>query len=177
MQGQLIIWQHEELLVLSNDLDKSTFRGKSSKCGCDVLEFHYSSSYDIIHCAPTNVSRKQLFILKNFLTLSLARCIVVKNKFEGVDVGPFEWIQWRAFIKNIIYRFCPYFHLDLIWFLILILWCIVVFQFNDYREFYVMRCPTPFVIDSVFLQFLDGLDFNLSNRLVKIPLWNKYDKN
>ena len=50
--------QHEELFVFSNELDKNTFGGESSKFGCDVLEFHYSSSYDAILCAPTNVLRK-----------------------------------------------------------------------------------------------------------------------
>ena len=55
IQSQPEISQHEELLVLSNDLDKNTLRGESSKSGCDVLEFHYSSTYDTIHRAPTNV--------------------------------------------------------------------------------------------------------------------------
>ena len=58
IQGQLEISQHEELLVLSNDLDKNTLGGESSKSGCDVLDFHYSSTYDVIHRAPTNVLRK-----------------------------------------------------------------------------------------------------------------------
>jgi hypothetical protein len=40
-----------------------------------------------------------------------------------------------------------------------------------------MGSPTPFAVDLVFLQFPDGLDFNLSNRSAEIPLWNKYDKN
>ena len=53
----------------------------------------------------------------------------------------------------------------------------MVFQFNDNWKFYVMGSPTPFVVDLVFLQFPDGLDFNLSNRLAEIPLWNKYNKN
>ena len=53
----------------------------------------------------------------------------------------------------------------------------MVFQFNDNREFHVMGSPTPFAVDLVFLQFPDGLDFNLSNRPAEIPLWNKYDKN
>ena len=53
----------------------------------------------------------------------------------------------------------------------------MVFQFNDNREFHVMGSPTPFAVDLVFLQFPDGLDFNLSNRSAEIPLWNKYDKN
>jgi hypothetical protein len=52
----------------------------------------------------------------------------------------------------------------------------VVFQFNDNREFYVMGSPTSFAVDLVFLQFPDGLDFNLSNTHSEIPLWNKYDK-
>jgi hypothetical protein len=99
--GQSEISQHEELLVLSNDLDKNPLGGESSKSGCDVLEFHYSSTYDAIHRAPTNILRKELFILKNFLTLSFARSTAVKNKSEGVDVGPPEWIQWRAFIENV----------------------------------------------------------------------------
>ena len=33
--------------------------------------------------------------------LSFARSDVVKNKYEGLDVGPHEWIQWRAFIETI----------------------------------------------------------------------------
>ena len=53
----------------------------------------------------------------------------------------------------------------------------MVFQFNDNREFYVMGSPTLNAVDMVFLQFPDGLDFNLSNRPTEIPLWNKYDKN
>ena len=53
----------------------------------------------------------------------------------------------------------------------------MVFQFNDNREFHVMGSPTPCAVDLVFLQFPDGLDFNLSNRPAEIPLWNKYDKN
>ena len=53
----------------------------------------------------------------------------------------------------------------------------MVFQFNDNWDFYVMGSPTPFAVDLVFLQFPDGLDFNLSDRLAEIPLWNKYDKN
>jgi hypothetical protein len=53
----------------------------------------------------------------------------------------------------------------------------VVFQFNDNRVFYVMGSPIPFAIDLVFLQFLDGLDFDLSNTPSEVPLWNKYDKN
>ena len=41
-----------------------------------------------------------------------------------------------------------------------------------------MGSPTTlFAVDLVFLQFADGLDFNLSNRPIEIPLWNKYDKN
>ena len=66
-----------------------------------MLEFHYSGTYDAIHRAPTNVLRKKLFILKNFLTLSFVRSTAVKNKSKGVDVGPPEWIQWRAFIENV----------------------------------------------------------------------------
>ena len=38
-QDQPEILQHEELFVLSNDLDKNTLGGKSSKFVCDVLEF------------------------------------------------------------------------------------------------------------------------------------------
>ena len=53
----------------------------------------------------------------------------------------------------------------------------MVFQFNDNWEFYVMGSPTFSAVDLVFLQFADGLDFNLSNRYVENPLWNKYDKN
>jgi hypothetical protein len=101
IQGQSEILQHEEFLVLSNDLDKNPLGGESSKSGCDVLDFHYSSTYDAIHRAPTNILRKKLFILKNFLTLSFARSTAIKNKSEGVDVGPPEWIQWRAFIENV----------------------------------------------------------------------------
>lgn len=101
IQSQPEISQHEELIVLSNDLDKNTLGGESSKSGCNVLDFHYSSTYDAIHRAPTNVSRKELFILKNFLTLSFARSTAVKNKSEGVEVGPPEWIQWRAFLENV----------------------------------------------------------------------------
>ena len=70
---------NEELFVHSNDLDKNTLGGEGSKSGCDVLEVYYSSIYDAIHRAPT----KELFILKNFLTLSFARQNVVKNKSEG----------------------------------------------------------------------------------------------
>src|SRR6202048_4938418 len=100
IQGQSEISQPEELLVFSNDLDKNTLGGENLKSGCDVLEFHYSSTYDAIHRAPTNVFRKELFILKNFLTLSFARSTAVKNKSEGVEVGPPKWIQWRAFLEN-----------------------------------------------------------------------------
>ncbi len=53
----------------------------------------------------------------------------------------------------------------------------MVFQFNDNREFHVMGSPTLFAVDLVFLQFPDGLDFNLSNTNFEVPLWNKYDKN
>ena len=57
--------------------------------------------------------------------LSFAQSTVVKNKYEGLDVSPHEWIQWRAFIETIshfdyAFSFCFYFHLDLILFLILI---------------------------------------------------------
>jgi hypothetical protein len=31
-------------------LDKNTLGGESSKSGCNVLEFYYSSTYDTIHC-------------------------------------------------------------------------------------------------------------------------------
>ena len=93
IQGQSEISQPEELLVLSNDLNKNTLGGESLKSGCDVLEFHYSSTYDVIHRTPTNVLRKKLFILKNFLTLSFARSTDIRNKSEGVDVGHPEWIQ------------------------------------------------------------------------------------
>jgi hypothetical protein len=101
IQGQLQISQHEELLVLLNDLDKNTLGGESSKFGYDVLEFHYSSTYVAIHRTPTNVLRKELFILKNFFTLSFARSTTIKNKSEGVKVGSPEWIQWRAFLENV----------------------------------------------------------------------------
>jgi hypothetical protein len=127
IQDQSEISQHEELLVISNDLDNNTVGGESSKSGCDVLEFHYSSTYNAIHCAPTNILRKKLFILKNFFTLSFARSTIVKNKSEGVDVGPPEWIQWRAFNENVsiivlVFCFCySCFHLFLFLFLILIL--------------------------------------------------------
>ena len=100
-QGEPKISQHEELLILSNDLDKNTLDGENSKSVCDVLEFHYSSTYDAIHRAPTDVLRAELFIPKIFLTLSFARSITIKNKSEGVDVGPHEWIQWRTFIENV----------------------------------------------------------------------------
>jgi hypothetical protein len=99
-QGLSEISQHEKLLVLSNNLDNNTLGGESSKSGCDVLEFYYSSIYDAIHRASTNFLRKKLFILKNFLTLSFARSTAVKNKSEGVDVGSHEWIQWRALLKT-----------------------------------------------------------------------------
>ena len=89
------------MFVLSNDLDKNTLGGENSKFGCDVLELQYFSTHDAIHRAPTNVLRKKLFILKNFLTLSFVLSTVVKNKSEGVDVGPPEWIQWRIFIQNV----------------------------------------------------------------------------
>ena len=56
----LLFSQREELFVLSNDLDKNTLRGESSKSGCDVLEFYYSSTCDAIHRAPTNVLRKKI---------------------------------------------------------------------------------------------------------------------
>ena len=71
-QGQPEISQHEELLVFSNDLDKNTLRDESLKFVYDVLEFHYSNTYDVIHRAPTDVLIKELFIPKNFLTLSFA---------------------------------------------------------------------------------------------------------
>ena len=67
----------------SNDLDTNAFGGKSSKSGCNILEFHYLSTYDAIHRAPTNVLRKKLFMLKNFFMLFFARSTIVKNKFEG----------------------------------------------------------------------------------------------
>ena len=53
----------------------------------------------------------------------------------------------------------------------------MVFQFNDNREFYVMGSFTLYAVDLVFLQFLDSLDFNLSNTHSEVPLWNKDDKN
>ena len=56
------------------------------------------------------------------------------------------------------------------------LWCVVVIRFNVNREFYVMGSLTPFNVDLVFFQFPNNLDFNLSNRPIKISLWNKYDK-
>jgi hypothetical protein len=127
IQGQSEILQHEELLVISNDLDKNTLGGESSKSGCDVLEFHYLNTYDAIHLAPTNVLRIKSFILKNFLTLYFVRSTAVKNKSEGVDVSPPEWIQWRAFIENVsildlVFCFCfSCFRLYLFLFLILIL--------------------------------------------------------
>ena len=65
------------------------------------MEFHYFSTYDTIHRAPTNVLKKNLFMLKNFLTLSFAQSTTLKNKSEGMDVGPPKWIQWWAFIENV----------------------------------------------------------------------------
>jgi hypothetical protein len=100
-QTQSEISQPEEVIVLSNDLDKNILGSESSKSVSDVLEFRYSSTYDAIHRAPTTFERKKLFILKNFLTLSFARSTAVKNKSAGTDVGPLEWIQWRAFIENV----------------------------------------------------------------------------
>ena len=76
--------------LFSNDLNNNTLGRESSKSGWDILEFHYCSTYNAIHCAPMNVLRIELFILKNFLTLSFARSTAVKNKSEGVDVGPPE---------------------------------------------------------------------------------------
>ena len=58
IEGQLEISQHEELLVFSNDLDKNILRGESSKSGCNVLKFHYSSTYDVIHRVPRNILRR-----------------------------------------------------------------------------------------------------------------------
>ena len=77
-------------LFFPKKLDKNTLGGESSKSGCDAFEFHYSSTYNAIHHAPTNVLKQKLILLKNFLTLSFARSTVVKNKYEGVDVGPHE---------------------------------------------------------------------------------------
>jgi hypothetical protein len=57
-KGKHLRFKGPELLVISNDMDKNTFEGESSKSGCDVLEFHYSSTYDVIHRAPTNILRK-----------------------------------------------------------------------------------------------------------------------
>ena len=106
-QTQSDFFQHEEVIVLSNDLDKNTGGGESSKSVSDILEFRYSSTYDAIHRAPTIFLRNELFIPKNFLTLSFARSTAVKNKSAGADVGPPEWIQWRAFLEDvsIIYSF------------------------------------------------------------------------
>ena len=58
IRGQSEISQHEELFVLTNDLDKNTLGRESSKFGYDVLEFYYWSTYDVIYRAPTNVLRK-----------------------------------------------------------------------------------------------------------------------
>ena len=78
------------MFVLSNNLDKNTYGGEGSKSGCEILDFDYLSTYDAIYRAPTNVLRRKLFILKNFLTLSFTRSIAVKNKSKGMDVGPPE---------------------------------------------------------------------------------------
>jgi hypothetical protein len=58
IQSQSDVSLPEELLIFSNDLDKNTLGGDSSKSWCDVLEFYYLSTYDAIHHAPTNVLRK-----------------------------------------------------------------------------------------------------------------------
>ena len=170
IQGQLEISQHEELLVLSNDLNKNTLGVKVQNLGAMYWNF--------ITRAPTT-----LFIVKNFLMLSFTRSTAVKDQvWKGGCrpswVDPMAGIYWNVSILVFVllfYNSC--FHLDLFLFLIHILWCVVVFQFNDSREFYVMGSPTPFAIDLVFLQFPDGLDFNLSNTPFEIPLWNKYDEN
>ena len=43
VQRQSEISDHEEFFVSSNDLDKNTLGCGSSKFGCNILEFHYSS--------------------------------------------------------------------------------------------------------------------------------------
>ena len=98
--SQPAISQPDELFVLSNDLDKNTFGGEGSKTGRNVLDFHYWSSYATIHYAPMNVLRRELFILKNFLTHFFARSTAIKNKSEEMDVGPHEWIEWQTFLEN-----------------------------------------------------------------------------
>ena len=40
-----------------------------------------------------------------------------------------------------------------------------------------MGSLTFIAVDLVFLQFPDGLDFNLANTNSEVLLWNKYDKN
>ena len=66
------------------------------------MEFHYLSTYDSIHLAPTIVLRKKLFIPKNFLTLFFVRSTADNNKSEGVDVGvtksstPFDSVLARV---------------------------------------------------------------------------------
>ena len=60
IQSQLDLSLHEELLVLSNDLDTNILGGESSKFGCNVLEFYYSSIYDAIH---RHRSTRQVLIL------------------------------------------------------------------------------------------------------------------
>ena len=106
-------------------LDKNTLGGESLKYGCDVFEFHYSSTYDVIHHAPTNVLKKSYFILKNFLTFFVPRSTIVKTKSEWVDVDPHEWTQWRTFVENVsiphfVFSLCSYFHLDLIFFILIL---------------------------------------------------------
>ena len=170
------------MLVLSNDWNKNTLGGESSKYGCNLLEFYYSSTYDAIYCAPMNVLRKHLFIPKNFLMLSFARSTAVKNKSEGVDVGPPEWIQWRAFIENLsnlhfVFIFCSYFHLDLNLIFIFILYFLVVFQFNDYWTFMSWEVRLLWPLTWFFSNFPMVLTLTSPIEPTEIPLWNKYDKN
>ena len=129
-----------------------------------------------------NVLRKHLFIPKNFLMLSFARSTAVKNKSEGVDVGPPEWIQWRAFIENLsnlhfVFIFCSYFHLDLNLIFIFILYFLVVFQFNDYRTFMSWEVRLLWPLTWFFSNFPMVLTLTSPIEPTEIPLWNKYDKN
>lgn len=49
------ISQPKEPIVISNYLDMNTLGGENSKSRWDILELHYSSTYDHFYCAPMNV--------------------------------------------------------------------------------------------------------------------------
>lgn len=58
------------MIVISNNLDMNTIGGESSKYVCDVLEFHYLSTYDGIERAWTySYFEHGLIHIEKFLTI------------------------------------------------------------------------------------------------------------